>query len=82
MIFSLLINDAGACWVYIALVTGKWLSIEHWGNNTDRDNLKYQEKNMYGATLFATNLTWSGQELKPVFRGKMLSTNRLSHVTK
>lgn len=82
MIFSLLINDAVACRDYIALVTGKLLSIEQWENNIDRDNLECQKKNLYGAALFDTNLTWSGQELKPVFRGKIISTKRLSHVTK
>jgi len=63
-------------------VIGKLLSIEYWWNNTDRDNLKCKQKNLYGVTLFATNLTRSGQELKPVFRGKILSANRLTHVKK
>ena len=80
-IFSLLINGAVAWWDYIALVIDKWV-LSTGGIIRTGKNWSAQRKTCTGATLSATNLTRSVQELKPVFRDKVLSTNSLSHVTK
>ena len=50
------------CLVSIASVIGKWMSVEHWWNDTARGKPKYWERKL-SVPLCAFYPTWSGIEL-------------------
>jgi hypothetical protein len=57
------------------------MGMEHWWNDTDRDNISAQRKTCPIATLFSTNPTWTGVGSNAGLRGEEPGTDRVSHNT-
>ena len=43
----------------IAPVTGEWMSMVHWGNDTDRGSQSIQRESCPGCTVSTTDPTWT-----------------------
>jgi hypothetical protein len=63
------------------LVTGKWMSMEHLWNDTNKDGPTYSEKNLSQRHLYIINPIQTGLGLNLGLRGERPATNRLSHGT-
>jgi len=58
------------------------MRIEHWWNDTDKENRKYSDRNLFQyRTLCTTNPTWNGLGLNPGFCGGTAATNSQSQGT-
>ena len=57
------------------------MNVEHWWNDTDREKLKFLEKNLFQCHCVPTNPTWTSLRLKPGLHGDRPATNCLSHNT-
>jgi hypothetical protein len=57
------------------------MNAAHWWNDTDREELKFLEKNLFQCHFVPTNITWTGLRLKPGLHGDRPATSSLSHGT-
>ena len=66
-VFEVLFNDAIICWDYAVSVIDERISMDHWWNETNRENPIYLEKTFSQGYVFhhKSDMKWPGIETRP-----------------